>query len=681
MAQILVSRFRGIQPRQESASPGADTPASIAENCQLFEGVVKPFKANSLAESGHTGPDFVVAHSGPTNTPSWISGLVKPLQWKFGDFDMLFYLKDGAWKKRINNAEGSLGLKRPSPPNLESLEIPIPEAVNIDELAQNIHPQNFYLPYGQYSYSITFSKMIDGQEVEGPASDLMHASLYEDAKEVPATHPKAVQDPVSGKYYDTSLSPLRYHHIPRPPIPDSSIVSWNVYRSDNGNIPRLLFKAGATGAGENFDFVQDVTASVQNGRALGSLNNSTDEKYSLQYVITFERNVGGMLDESGPSTPVNLTVQNIGVKISRPISIPTGVSHWNIYRLSQDFDPTTEFQRVARVPIAQTNFEDYLPNRSLGVAIPTSLLNSDGIQIDFDKPPVVFAGLGGPHYSMLFGWKGSTLYYSRPGKPDAWPVFYSVEAMAEIINVISNGADLLVLTTKGLQRGVGTSPDDFYLAQTVNGEGAISAKASLSCEAGVFYLSHAGIVQVNGSQSRVFTDVSLNRDFFDSFDKSSVFMEYQEGSLFLFHSEGVLRFDTRDGKYTTLNDSYDASFVDKIHGKLYVMQGGVIKTLGASTDKLTLTYQTGDIVLSEPQLKRFRKFELFGSGRFYVSIFIDDQLIKERELDLDGMRRDRLIFTGRSDRGRSAKVKIVGSGELKEIRIEVMAIPLYDRRG
>lgn len=680
MAHYLVNRFRGIHPRQESASPGTDTPASVAENCTLFNGIVKPFKGNVFTEDGHAGPEFVGCKDN-SGSIDWVSGLDKPVQWRFGEFDMIFHFDSGEWKKKIGNAEGSLGIKRPDPPILENISLPAPAPATVSETARDFHPEKKYLPYGTYSYTITFSKTIDGQEVESPPSDTINTSLYFQAKEVPETDPNAVLDPASGKYFDTTGSELRFHNISRPPITDPSIETWNVYRSDNGSIPRLISKNGSTGAGDTFDFFEDTIPSNANGRPLGEIANTTDEVFNLGYQITWERQIGPMLDESGPSNIVSFSSQNIGVKITRPIAVPTGVTHWNIYRISTNIDPTTEFQRVARVPISESNYEDFKLNRNLGAAIPTSFENPDGIQIDFDQPQVVFDAIGGPHYGMLFGWKGSTLYYSQPGNPDAWPVFYKVEAIAEIVNVLSAGAELLVLTTKGIQRGIGTDPVNFYLAQTVNGEGAITRKATVVSEAGIFYLSYAGIVHATGTNSKIFSDISLGREFFDTFDHTSSFMEYHEGTLYLFHSGGVLKFDTRDGKYSTLSDSYTASFVNRETGKIYVLDGTVIKVLGESADPLTVTYETGDIVLGEPQLKRFRKFELFGTGNFNVSLFIDGVLIKQRDLNLDSMRRDRMIFTGRSDRGRSARIRVIGTGELKEIRIEVQNIPLYDRKG
>lgn len=661
---IVIDRFPGIAPAVRSAARGQVTPATTATDVDLTGGTLRGAAANTQTATGHSGPRFV------KYLGSWISGLTSPVQWMYEDDEVLIYKESGTWKKKVGGTTATLGLPRPSSPTVDdiSIEKPSVSASNLDE--ETGHPSGLYLDYARYTYRISFSRIIGGVEVEGPLSDVLAASQYYAPVEVVSTHPNATYDTESEKYYDISAATLRYHVIDRPTIP-SGVTHWNVYRSDDGDTYKLLMQASASGAGEGFDLVTDTYPSEARTR-LFTGRPEDGELYNWSYVITWERTVGAMIDESGPSDPVTLTTNTQGATITRPTSYPSGVTHWNIYRISNGYEPTTDYQLVARVTIGNTYYDDTKDSEDLGDSIPTSYTTSSGEQIVFEELPVGFDGITGQHNGMFFGWKDATLYGSEPGLPDVWPVYYRWTLPAPILAALSTGSELLILTTEGVHRGIGTEPSGFFTTASLINRGITAADAWVSCEHGVFFLSRAGIVQVSGGVGRVISEPTLGAEFFDDYTLTSAFMAYHEGVLYTFFSGGTLVHCLATGSWSVQSAIYSAAYEDAATGTMQVLtSGGVIEELGGSADRMSYTYETGDLVLGWPDIKSVNEVEVYGTGEVTVTVLVDGTQKAAKALNLGGSMRQRTIRLKANSWGRAARVRVQGTGEVKEIRLDI----------
>ena len=141
------------------------------------------------------------------------------------------------------------------------------------------------------------------------------------------------------------------------------------------------------------------------------------------YLVTTIRDVGGVTDESGPSAVGTITGLNgEAVTVSRP-TLPALATHWRVYRTGAD----GTYQLVAQVAAATATYRDETLAADLGETPPGWFTSALGNDIAYSPPPGEVDGLLQETYGgMLFAWVGSELLWCEPGKPDAWPSFYSL---------------------------------------------------------------------------------------------------------------------------------------------------------------------------------------------------------------------------------------------------------------
>jgi hypothetical protein len=645
MPNAVINRFLGIAPGQLSAAGGANTQATIAQDCRLTRGVLEPRKEFVHIEGGHRGAEFAMVND------KWVSGVSCPVVFRYKSKEVLIHKgSNGRWLKRVEDTDYDLGLPLPNKPSLSTNMIPAPgvpeaEPVTVSQIDGIQRPLgdrgNIEVPV-LYRYYATYSRIFEGEETEGEYS---------------------IYPPVSIKYEDDQLV-----RIKRPASGGYIYYRWNLYRSENGSVPRLVVSLPYADADEN-PYVDDLPI-YELGRYMPV--RGVEDNYRMVYVITWERDLGGgMIDESGPSMPAEINQYAIGAQVSRPLAAPTGVTGWNIYRVSIGYEPTTEFKLVARVPISELSYIDQRPSVTLGVAIPTSIENADGTVVNYEPPPEDFDGIAGPHHGMFFGWKSGALYASESGKPDAWSSFWKSECSGKIISCQS-GAELTIMTDRGVQRGIGTRPDQFYVSVIgADSEAAIYRRASVQTEAGVFFLCPSGVAMVEGGHTEVISDRVLGPDYFK--DLEEPFMAYHDGELFVFHSKGAVIFDMRARQWTTSSVVAKAAWHATAKGMLGVLVGGSIRGIHSGSGVGNFIYETGDIILNTPKDKEWRRLRFFGDGEVYATAIVDGIEVTEQTLlDMSGKYiRDTELSIPNNVFGRAIRVRVIGSGAVREILMEV----------
>lgn len=389
---------------------------------------------------------------------------------------------------------------------------------------------------------------------------------------------------------------------------------------------------------------------------------------TYNYLLTTTRDVNGHIDESGPSAvSQDIVVVNEKIRITKPTISDTDVTYWNIYRLSL---ATGEYQLVASVLVATTTYDDNLADADLGDAITTWYTSDQGNEIIFDPPA---SGLDGliqePHSAMLFVWDGPTLRWSEPGYPDAWPSYYSMNFSANIKRVLAFAGVVAVLTEIGPFRVDGTNPEALTQSKVLGKEPCPGVAACVTSK-GIAYLSDSGIVLFNLVDTQVISDANFTEQWFkDNVTVSGAHMVECDTILRLFHSGGTLVVDGRVSPaiWTTLDLVAYASTVREDQGEVYVIDSAGIKKLhGSTTEDLTWTWKTGDILFKTAAEKELRNVEALGSGTVSLSIYADDVLKATKSLNFSTERGRRLGFPEHT-RGRAAGAQITGTGEVTEM--------------
>lgn len=361
-------------------------------------------------------------------------------------------------------------------------------------------------------------------------------------------------------------------------------------------------------------------------------NVSAGEGGAVAYFVTTTRDVGGFMDESGPSG-VSSSIEALGDKIlvTRPTVSDALVTHWNIYRLSSN---TSEYLFVAKVEIGDSTYLDDLADSDLGEACTTWYTSDQGNEITWAKAPVGIDGISTEPYSgMLFAWDAEKLYWNEPGFPDAWPVYYYMYFPSAIKRVIPLAGAVCVLTANGPFRVDGTHAELLQPSNLLSKE-PCPGTAAYPSRNGALYLSDSGIAVCNLSDVNVMTDGAFTEEWFlsnVSIPEASIVEN--DGIVYLIHSQGVLVGDMR-------------------------VSPGNWQTLDVSSPE-TWRWRSSDINFNGKD-SSFQEVELRGFGRVSIRVYLDGIEVASKTMNLSAMERDRTIRLPTSTIGRALQIDISG---------------------
>lgn len=391
--------------------------------------------------------------------------------------------------------------------------------------------------------------------------------------------------------------------------------------------------------------------------------------FEVGYAVTTVRDIDGYRDESGPSDIVWVKNETeIAFRITFEDELTEGVVGRNVYRISTAYSPTSTFQLVAELGVAESYYEDMKQNNELKGAI-AGLFDDDGVQVLRSPPDVVFDGIcPDVYYGQLIAWKGRQVYISEPDHPESYPPQYQLTANDSIIAIRAYRNDLYIFTASGIQRCIGQDPLNMTILPGFIGDRIVNKRAVVACELGLFYQSRRSIGRITGEGHHPISRYPLGEDYFKKINSSSVHLAYGNGMVYFFHDAGTILFMEEQGiGFVELSDGYEASFYENQSGIMHVVKDGYIQQLFEGTEVLEFNYELGDLVLNEPGGKDFDHLEFFGRGRFGAQLYLDRQPKSNRVLDLDGGYFGRVIgFPYGLARG--ASWGVLGRGEISEIK-------------
>ena len=622
MPQLTQAKFRGIAPSR-SAFQGQ---AALAENADLSGGGLKPVKAPSFVEPGHSGA--ITFHN-----EAWVSGEDFYIPTNIQGIPALIYkTTEGQWKINMANlSSADLWLDAPQELAVESSMYPAPpSSVAIEQGSGAVTP-------GDYEY---FTRLVqvdaDGNEVRESAFSTPLAFTVTNGR-VRFTRPALSNLPAQSK--------------------------WQIFRRASGGT--YAYKIGE--APITTGYIYDELENVFFGEAIYP-EAFTPTAIDYRYVAVWVRNFGGWEHESVPSEIETIHQATKGVKITLAETPPEGVTSWRIYRISLGEDPTTTFQLVADITAGTTEYLDYAENVELGAAMQSSYRADNGALVTAGVPADQFTGMAGPFNGFFVGWIGRDLYLSQPGNPTWWPGAFVVEANFDIVGVSQVGGNIAVITEGGVQFGYGVDPTAFALSQSVFGPGGADPKA---IDKDV-YLGHTGIYAVTDQGVQLLTQ-DFDREYFDNL--TIVKLVFDNDSIILFHTTGGLMYDRNDGEWTTLSaNDFAFTAVHAVGGYIYGLRNGAIVKIFGSYDDTTMDYE-GTTDFGEAAVKRIESLRLYGSGDARVELrAIEDEaeILSNGTVQMDsGYEPERTIYAPAWLNTEAIRYRITGKGRIRSIMFEV----------
>tara|TARA_B100001287_G_scaffold100647_1_gene84617 strand:- start:1195 stop:2967 length:1773 start_codon:yes stop_codon:yes gene_type:complete len=275
----------------------------------------------------------------------------------------------------------------------------------------------------------------------------------------------------------------------------------------SGAYPRSSFRLGI-----------EKPANTPAAAAPTGTDDGTQIRYSTSYVYTF---VSAFGEEGPPSSPSNVVtkvdgqsvvVSNLSTAAAKSATNYGGSTGTKrIYR-SNTGSNTTDFQFVAEVSMATTNYTDTKNNDELGEIIPSTFWIAPPDDDSSLYPNGQMKGLTAIGNGIFAGFSGKRLCFSEPFLPHAWPVAYRITLEDEIVG-ISMAGSVLFIGTKGTNYiAAGTDPQAMTIQKLEAAEPLLYKRSLVDMGGYCIYSGPDGLIGVENGQVTYLTQGLISPD-------------------------------------------------------------------------------------------------------------------------------------------------------------------------
>jgi hypothetical protein len=197
---------------------------------------------------------------------------------------------------------------------------------------------------------------------------------------------------------------------------------------------------------------------------------------------------------------------------------------------------------------------------------------------DYDKPNENMIGIILAQNNMVAGFFDNQLCFAEPGKPHAWPIAYRQTIEYNIVGLAAVGGTLIVLTEEYAYRVAGSDPLTLSIARIDTRYPCLSKRSIVNMGYGVVYATHGGLALWSPN-----TGLTLATKYIYDWDiwntdiaPATLVGKFYEDKYFGTHSTGSFIFERDEkvgGYFVTVNDKYDAAWLDPLDDAFYYTEG------------------------------------------------------------------------------------------------------------
>lgn len=303
-----------------------------------------------------------------------------------------------------------------------------------------------------------------------------------------------------------------------------------------------------------------------------------DEAQDTAYVVTFLCTVGAITFEGPPSAASNIVARGDVERVNLtaiPTAAPVDGNTYNVtgkrlYRTNANSDGLNAvYQFVAEIPLANATYTDALRSFELGEELASK---------DWVKPPADMTGLINVTAGVLAGYSASTLCFSQPFQPHAWPLKYQFTFDAVIVALCAFGNATAVLTQGRPAIVYGTVPGEMRVERSQVARPCVSAKSVADMGYGVVYASDNGLVFMSGAGEKVITDQIFTKSEWESLNPETIIGGAYDDRYVGFYTKDdgtkagfVLDPQNEAQSWAPLTFGADACWTDPKTGHFYVL--------------------------------------------------------------------------------------------------------------
>ena len=294
---------------------------------------------------------------------------------------------------------------------------------------------------------------------------------------------------------------------------------------------------GAVNAGDNFQFdnanqilTSTTVTAVNNGAGQVTLSNGvvaagvqagdtiqflTSLPETRAYVYTY---ISDFSEESQPSPATVASGDGTGtwvVVIPAPpagynTNAPFNPGHYRLYRTVTDTQGNATYYQVTEVPINPVGTVTIRDSATDAVVTANLVLNTIG----YAPPPAGLQGVVMMANGIAAGFTNEReVWFSAAYLPHAWPPQYALTVDYPIVGLTANGSSLNIVTEGSPFIATGVTPDTMTIGKITANEPCISRGSVVSSGEGAYYASPNGIQLLNSGGTTNITEQIYEKEF------------------------------------------------------------------------------------------------------------------------------------------------------------------------
>jgi hypothetical protein len=329
---------------------------------------------------------------------------------------------------------------------------------------------------------------------------------------------------------------------------------------------------------------------------------------TVVYVTVFVTSWGEVSSISDASSPVSFragqTIELTNIPQTGTPSYPGNsskgvplVTGKRIYRSATGSSGSARYLLVnteGDIPLATTIYNDTKATANLGESV---------LSRYWVEPPDGMVGLTQMANGVLAGYIGSTVCFSEPFVPYAWPVRYQQSVDAPIVGCAAFDQSLLVATKRSLYVITGSDPASMTSERLAVSQTCASKRGMVEMSGGVVFPTPDGLMFIGPGTVQMVTDGLMSRREWQAYVPSSMHAYESDNRYLCFYdngtTQGALAFTLGDEPSFCLIDQYATTgFRDRSRDALYLCFNGSETTRNvmkwdASGTPLTLSWLSG----------------------------------------------------------------------------------------
>jgi len=323
---------------------------------------------------------------------------------------------------------------------------------------------------------------------------------------------------------------------------------------------------------------------------------NSDYNRDRVYVYCFVSAWGEEGPPSPPSTAVACTPLT-HVKLTGMDVAPSGYSNLTKKRIYRTVTDTsgTEYQFVADIAIAETEFLDEVTDVDTGEMIPSK---------NWHAPPAGLAFLVGTTGGFLAGAVDRTVYFSEANMPHAWPTEYAVTLDYPVVALgAAAGNSIIAITTGYPYLLTGDEPGAITVSRLPANQAGVSARA-IAYGLAVHYASPDGVVETDGSSCSIITESLWTRREWQADRPAEMIFATHDKRLFMFHENGGYILETVGGAYllTSCDTGVRGFYEDLEQDVLYFIGAdNNLYAWGDGAGIIPATWKSASFMFARPQ--------------------------------------------------------------------------------